>query len=313
MRLWHSIFLLSVLLVVGGCQTKLFDRVDQSVDNAKQQIDDSIDRAEERIRTLVREARESVSSTLDDARDEYKGALKDTSAEVEKLRTDLKRDLEDLDRRSQERIEQIRSGSLELIKAGDAAVQARIDQLFTDLRLFMAETLTQVAKLIEPVLKMADKIGNVADSGNQAVREVLTRLIAILDAVKDTVTDVRKTIQQIRGVNPETGETTGIAGWISMILTAIILAMRKLDSLRNGERWKADELEDKTRTDVEKHLKAGTFDDEIAGRILAGAFDDHLRARLVHFGVVRVSSVTVPPKEGGDPSSPQVPGGPISP
>lgn len=315
MRLWHVTGLLGVLFLAGSCRSgPIFDRADDSVREAKQQIDDSVERAAEKVERLVAESKVAIDDSLKGARAEYKGALQDTTAEVDKLREDLKRDLAELDRRSQERIEQIRSSSLELIRAGDQAAQARIDQVFTELRQFMADTLERITRLIQPVLTMADKISGVAETSNRAVQEILVRLTGILDEVKNTIGEVRKAIQQVRGVNPETGETTGgILGWLSMALTGLLAAWRKFDSSKNGDRWKRDELEDNTRTDVEKHLKAGTFDDEIAGRIAAGAFDAHLQARLVSLGVLRVSApATVPSREGGDPSSPQGTSGPPS-
>lgn len=313
MRLWHIPALFGLVIALNGCRTSLLFRADESVDHAKKQVDDSVDRASDRIQRLVNEAEDSLKDTLKESRIEYQGALQETSAEVNKLREDLKKDLAELDRRSQERIEQIRTSAIQLIEAGDKAAQTRIDQVFTELRTFMADTLERITRLIQPVLVMADKVAGLADQGNKAVQDILARLLGIFDSVKSTIEEVKKAIQQVRGINPQTGEQTtgGILGILSMILTGAIALWRKLDQGKNGDRWKPEELKAKTVADVETEIKNGTFDDEIAGRINSGVFDSALRARLVDLGVLRVSTA-VPSREGGDPSSPSHNGEPAN-
>jgi len=305
-----SLFCLSTLI---GC------RGVSLIDHAKAQADDTVEKTTAKVEKLVSEAKASLTDTLREAKEEYKGALKDTSAEVTKLREDIDKSLAELDRRTQERIEQLRASAAELVRQGDASVQARIDQLFAELRRFSDDTLAQIAKLIQPVLDMAAKIGTAVENGDKHVAAILEKVTPILDSVKagvdsakSTLDEARKGILQLRGKDPETGQNSESPWWTRGLLgflAAAFAAWRKMDQRKNGDRWKREELEANTRTDSEKLIREGVFDDEIAGRIIAGAFDEHIRARLVHLGVLRVQTA-VPPREGGDPSSPQVLGGP---
>lgn len=304
MRAWQLFALLTVGSLLGCRGTTL-------VDHAKQQVDDSVEKAEAKVEKLVDEAKVSLDDSVTKARLEYSGALKDTSEEVEKLREKLEQDLAELDRKTQERIEQLRASAAEVVRQGDQAVQARIDQLFAELTKFSNDTLAQIAKLIQPVLDMAAKIGTAVENGDKHMAAILEKITPILDSVKAgvdsakvTLDEARKGILQLRGKDPETGQNSENPWWTRGVLgflTAAFMAWRKLDQKKNGDRWKREELEANTRTDAEKLIREGVFDDEIAGRISAGAFDGHLQARLAHLGVLRI--VPTSTQEGGDPPS----------
>lgn len=294
MRLWQIFAVLTLGSLLGCRGTDL-------VDHAKKQVDDSVEKADAKVEKLVNDAKASLDDSVTKARAEYKGALKDTSDEVTKLRQDLEKDLAELDRKTQERIEQLRASAAAIIAQGDKAVQARIDQLFAELTKFSNDTLAQIAKLIQPILDMAGKIGTAVENGDKHVAAILEKVTPILDSVKLTVDEVRKAILKLEGKDPETGKDSENPWWtrgILGLLTAAFMAWRKRDQKVNGDRWKREELEANTTTDVEKALNSGRFDDAI-------------RARLVSLGVLRVS-VAAPPREGGDLSSPRPAGGPPS-
>lgn len=286
------------LLTLAGCVgPRTFDRADESVERAKEKLDESVDRAADRLEDLVEEAKSSLAATAADIA-ETTGA--EVDAKIEKLQKSFQESLADLDRRSEERIEQIRSSAQDLVRQGDAAVQARIDQLFAELRRFSTETLSEIRLLIEPILEMAKQVGAAVENGEEHVAALLLKITPVLDSVKLTVDEVRKGILELRGRDPDTGEPDGVwyeRGAIGLLFSLFVL-WRKLDASRNGERWKPEELKEKTRSDVEQLLKSGEYDDEI-------------RARLVTMGVLRMQpslQLPVPPREGGDPSSPQGPG-----
>jgi vacuolar-type H+-ATPase subunit H len=312
MRWPYAVLTTVALVLTGGCQSGL-TRADQSVDHAKQsvddsverakrQIDDSVDRATQRLREAVKDAQESTSKLVEQTRASYDQELKETRAEVDRLREALNKDVADLDRRVQERLDQIRTSALTISQDVDGRVQARIDQVFTELRLFMTEVLARIEKMIEPIMKVASSVSSAVDNGNRYIADITTKFGAILIEVEKTTSEVRKAISQFRGVDPETGKDKPGTPWIEIVgglMAAAFIAWRKIDQRKNGDRWKEEELTEKTHQDVSKGIMAGEFDAAIRERIASGQFDDALRSRLVSLGALKVQPVLS--REGGDP------------
>ena len=194
--------------------------------------------------------------------------MQETSGEVSKLREEFNRDVTALEAKLESRITQVESAALNVIKEGDAAAEARIDQVFTELRVFVRETLAQITELILPVLTMAEKISGAVDTGQDHFAKAMEKVLELIEQVSAILTEVQGTIREFRGKDPKTGEDTGggteglIAGILGLLMAGYTQWRRVRDHKDGGARAQT------TKAQVSALIKSGELDDELRGRLV---------------------------------------------
>jgi len=265
------LILVGVLTLTMSCQNPL-DRVDRTLQDTEERADRVVANTEERLQRLLDDAKTDIAEATDELKADYSESLHETSDEITKLREEFRRDLEGLDQRLEARIGQVQASASSLISETDRAAQARIDQLFTEMRLFVKETLAQVRDLIEPVLTLASTLNTAVGENNAKVQQLIAKILEIVDVVKTTFVEVQGTIRELTGKNPETGEDNpeGLAGLIAGILGTLMAAYtqwrRVSDHKRDGDRWKESEINDLVdKRVVERLLALGIISAKPAG------------------------------------------------
>jgi len=215
-----------------------------------------------------------MTAAIGEFRDEYSGALTETSTEVSKLREEFNEDVTALEAKLEERITQVEAAALTVIKEGDKAAEARIDQVFTELRVFVQETLAQITALILPILNMSESISGAVEKGQEHFATVVKEVLKLIAKVEEILTEVQGTIREFTGKNPETGESNGegLAGLIAGILGTLMAGYtqwrRAQDHKQKGYNQTPEQLAAQTRTCISTAIKSGEFDDEIRGRLV---------------------------------------------
>lgn len=279
MRLLGLTTAVLLCLFVGACQNPIQRNVDQAVTRVELAGDRMLDRADRsaaislaRLDRSIEKASGEIQNSLGEFKIIYDEALLNTSVEASKLREELKQDLDELEASVEVRIEQVRASALEVVETSDAAVQARIDQLFTELRLFVTETLTEIRLLIGPVIELAALLKESVEGGQLQIAAISEKIIELIDQVKEIFKEVHDALHKFQGEDPETGLAdpdsnpwAAILGGVGALLSTLIIAWKRMDVQKNGDRWKPEELRELVKTSVEDYLKIGQFDDEVVG------------------------------------------------
>ncbi len=280
MRLAAILIAIGCSLCFTSCQNPIYS-AGAEADRVIARTESTTERALTRVDQSVAAARAEMGVAVQEFRTEYDGMLKDTSTEVSKLREEFNQDITALESKLEERITQVETAALKVIAEGDAAAEARIDQLFTELRLFVKETLAQIKDLIGPVLSMAENISKAVEKGQEhfatvveKVLELVEKVAKVIDTVQASLVEIQGTVRKFTGRDPKTGEETGtnplgpILGALGTLLAGYTQFRRVQDHKQDGARWKPDALSEKTKADVSKMIKDGEFDDEIRGRLV---------------------------------------------
>jgi F0F1-type ATP synthase membrane subunit b/b' len=268
---WRILALASIFLLLGCSGQRIISDAETSVTRV-------IDRTE----TLVKETKDSVSDTLEKAKKEYKEALAETKDSVSDIRAEVAQDIsdvqdrllkqiEDADRRMEERINQIRQSFSETIAQSDRAVQARIDQIFLELRSFIKETLQQIKELIQPILTLATKLGDSLEHVNKVVDTVSERTTALINAVTDVIKEGKILLLKFQGKeeqgNKQPMDWAAILGVLAGLGAALKSFLtdraRSKEKAEEGLRWKPEEIDER----VILAISQGKLDQAIKERI----------------------------------------------
>jgi uncharacterized protein YoxC len=264
--MWRTLSLvcLSFVLCIGGCNggiSRSLDRVDATVARARAEMKEGI-----------REAKTEVDDSLKKAQVAASELREDVSGDVKAVQERLDRQLTALDEKVDRRIEQVRTSAAELIRQGDAAVQARIDQVFTELRLFVKDTLQEIRALILPILDLATKLGSSVQTVNESIVKVTTSVTGLIDRVTESTSKLEARVDSLilsfQGKD-ENGKPIGfdyaaIFGAIFALVKSFYTDKKRADEKKaEGERWKLEEIQD-----------------EVMLLISSGKLDEVIRARL---------------------------------
>lgn len=254
-------------------------RVDASVVHAKTSMDDSLAQAEERLGRSLEKAQATALATVAEVRAQYDEALVGTSEEVSKLREEVKKDLDDLEQQIEERIDQLKTASLEVIAAGDKAAEERIDQVFEEMRTFVKEVIAELRNLILPVMDLAASLNTSVQGGNEAIEKITQQIIALIEQVQGVFKEVKDILHQVQGEKSDGtpgGNTEGLLGLIFGTIGTVAAGYfgwkRSADKKADGDRWKPEELRELVKTSTEDYIKMGVFDDEMLGLLARKGF-----------------------------------------
>jgi len=252
-----------------SCRNPITQAGDEA-DRAIEKVDRSVEKAEGTVDRLIDEARKDIKTTVVELRAEAEGLVSTTGEEVDELREAFKKDLDDLDDKVEKRMAQIEAASLKVIAEGDEAVEARINQLFAELRLFVKETLASVRELILPVLGLTEKLSALAGDGQEHFATVVAKILEVIEKVSAILTEVQASVRKMTGRDPVTGDDSGgeglaglIAGVLATLLAGYTQWKRVSDHKEGGARAQT------TKAQVSALMKSGELDDEIRGRLVA--------------------------------------------
>ena len=280
-RFGLSIAFVLTFLAMGSCRSPVQREVDQAVTRVEQAGERMLDRSDRTIGAALYRFDQTAASTqvlirqeVDNIKSQYSSALTETSKEVSELREEFKADLLLFEGRVEERIEQMRSSALEVVAETDKATQARIDQVFTELRLFMKETLAEIRLLIEPVLGLAITLQEAVGKGNEHIAKISEKIIELIEQIQEVFKEVKAVLHQVQGENeqgekvevPMTEIIIGLLAAFTALITAVVTRLqRSSERKRPGERWMEEEIEKLVTMRVAEILKEGVLDDEIMG------------------------------------------------
>lgn len=269
-----ALSVVSLTLLLGACQVGRLvddsaDRIDQTVDRAVDRVDSSLEKSKEKIDQTISGIRQETSELIAELKEVYQTSVAATADEIDDLRRRFRTDLDALDEKIRARVDQVQEAAYKLVQAGDAAVQARIDQVFAELRRFSADSLSSVRELIGPILDMAKSIGKTADASSEAIERISLKIASIIEKFESILTEVKNLALKLQGKD-EQGNKTGtdwgaILGTIGTAMAGLLAWIRSREKAKEGDRWKPEELTEHTRSTVSTLLKSGEFDDEVAG------------------------------------------------
>jgi hypothetical protein len=242
-------------------------------------VDRSIDRAGE----VLKEARQDVKASIADAKAEFLVALRETeaaadrtrqglSADVLKIQDDLNKKIADINLQVEARIAQAEKSAQSLITQGDAALQARIDQVFSEMRLFIKETLADIKNLISPILQFATQATASIANINQAINTVVLAIEKLLSQVTATITEVKEFAMKINGKQPDGTKTpidySGLLLGLVALAKSVLTDKKRADEKKvEGDRWKQSEIGDETHRKVLELLATGALDEPLRARM----------------------------------------------